>query len=312
MGKHKSLIVLGVAVLVALLASVLIYRVLQKKTYERAQASIETQPVVVAVADLAWGTSLTKEMMNTVSIPKEYALPGSFSDPDSLVGRVVVYPVKTNEPILESRLAPKDAKSGGVAAVIAPKKRAVAVKVDKVIGVAGFIHPGNRVDVLVTLVTGRSGNPVTKVVLENILVLAAGPAVEKKGKEPTQVDVITLEVTPEEAEKLALAATEGKIQLALRNFSDTEDVLTRGMTVPALLASYSSGSVPSQSGKVGVAQRSGVTRKSAPGVRVAASKPDHQRVGQATESTVAVNPSVFVVELIKGSKVQEIKFERSE
>ena len=96
--------------------------------------------------------------------------------------------------------------------------------------------PGNRVDVLVTITPDRRGssNPVTKIVLENILVLAAGPEVEKKGKEPTNVNVITLEVTPEEAQKLALAATEGKLQLALRNFSDTEDVRTKGTTDPHL------------------------------------------------------------------------------
>ncbi len=100
----------------------------------------------------------------------------------------------------------------------------MGVKVDKVVGVSGFIHPGNRVDVLVTLSrSDRQNEPTTKIVLENILVLATGTELEKSGKQekPAQVDVITLEVTPEEGEKLALAATEGKLQLALRNYSDT-------------------------------------------------------------------------------------------
>ena len=100
----------------------------------------------------------------------------------------------------------------------------MGVKVDKVVGVSGFIHPGNRVDVLVTLSRNeRQNEPTTKIVLENILVLATGTELEKSGKQekPAQVDVITLEVTPEEGEKLALAASEGKLQLALRNYTDT-------------------------------------------------------------------------------------------
>ncbi len=136
-------------------------------------------------------------------------------------------------------------KVGGVAAVITPKKRAVAVKVDKVIGVSGYIHPGNRVDVLITLGTGKTYAPVTKTILENVLVLAVGSETkERKGFEEksSPTDVITLEVTPEEAEKLALAATEGRLQLALRNFSDTENVVTQGTTLSTLLGSYSQGS----------------------------------------------------------------------
>jgi pilus assembly protein CpaB len=131
--------------------------------------------------------------------------------------------------------------------VISPDKRAIAVKVDKVIGVSGFIHPNNRVDVLVTLkrVGGAIYNPITKIILENILVLAVGPDIEeKKGKEEkaTPVDVITLEVTPEEAEKIALAAQEGKISLALRKHGDANEVLTTGQTAMGLINSYSKSS----------------------------------------------------------------------
>ena len=173
-------------------------------------------------------------------------------------------------------------KTGGIAAVIGSKKRAVAVRVDKVIGVAGFVHPGNRVDVLVTMSKGTQ-EPVTKIVLENILVLAAGPEVTTaKGKEqqPAAVDVITLEVSPEEAEKLALAATEGKLQLALRGLIDTEEVLTKGTSIPTLLASYSgSGPVVGAKGKA------------------SARKP------------VYAGKRVYFVELIQGGKVTTKKFE---
>jgi len=292
MGKRKSFMLLGVAVAIALVTSFLIYRVLPKQTDVNA-ATIQTQPVTVALADLGWGKVLAKEMMKTVPYPKEYVPPGSFSDPNALTGRVLLYPVKANEPIFESRLAPASIKTGGVAAVITSKKRAVAVKVDKIIGVAGFINAGNRVDVLVTIASGKTSAPVTKTVLENVLVLAVGPDLEKKGKEPSPTDVITLEVTPEEAEKLALASTEGKLQMALRNYNDGEDVVTKGITVPTLLASYASESQ----------QKATKTTAS-------------QKIRSGAASEMASTPrdraTPVVVELVKGTKVTEVKFERSE
>ena len=292
MWKHKSFILLGSAILIALVTTVLIVRVLQKKAFDKERASIETQPIAVAMADLSWGTSLTKDMVKVIPFPKDYVPPGCFSSAEKLAGRVLVYPVKMNEPIFESRLAPQTIQAGGVAALISPKKRAVAVKVDKVIGVSGFIHAGNRVDVLVTLDTlGKSSDPVTKIVLENILVLAVGPDVEKKGKDHVPVDVITLEVAPEEAEKLALSASEGKVQLALRNFNDTEDIYTQGTTVSSLLASYSGGTAE---------RKTAAASRTTKGIRASGS------ASAATSSSA--RHSGTVVELIKGSKVQEVTF----
>jgi pilus assembly protein CpaB len=289
MWKHKSFILLGSAILIALVTTVLVVRVLQRKALDKERASIETQPMAVAMADLSWGTSLTKDMIKVVPFPKDYVPPGCFSSAEGLAGRVLVYPVKMNEPIFESRLAPKTIQTGGVAALISPNKRAVAVKVDKIIGVSGFIHVGNRVDVLVTVATEKSSDPVTKIVLENILVLAVGPdvSVDKKGKESTPVDVITLEVTPVEAEKLALAASEGKVQLALRNFNDTEDAFTRGMTIPSLLASYSGGA---RENKVETGSRS------TKGLKTSAAAPSSPRY------------SGMVVELVKGTKLEKVTF----
>jgi pilus assembly protein CpaB len=211
--------------------------------------------------------------------------------------------VKVNEPIFESRLAPVDVKAGGVAAVISHKKRAIAVKVDKVIGVSGFIHPGNRVDVLMTLATGRTFNPVTKTILENILVLAVGSETkERKGSEEkaSPTDVITLEVTPEEAEKLALAATEGRLQLALRNFSDTENVVTRGTTVSTLVGSQSF-SPPRE-----------VRPPSRREVEVKKVTPQELPPPPVEKKMESPKPPTHTVELIKGSKVSEVKFEGSE
>jgi len=302
MGKYKSVMLLGLAVIIALMTSLLVYGYIQKKGKVK-EVAVETQPVVVAAVDLSWGTRITNEMLKKANFLKESLSTGYFSDPALVVGRVVIYPVRVNEPIFESRLAPMDVKTGGVAAVISPRKRAIAVKVDKVIGVSGFIHPGNRVDVLMTLATGRTFNPVTKTILENILVLAVGSETkERKGSEEksSPTDVITLEVTPGEAEKLALAATEGRLQLALRNFSDTENVITHGTTVSTLVGSHS----PSSPKEMKPSAR-GETEVKKPASQELPPPP----VGKKVESPM---PPTHTVELIKGNKVSEVKFEGSE
>jgi pilus assembly protein CpaB len=226
----------------AALTSLLIYNWLEQQRLAIKPApllaeGIQTEMVAVATMNQFWGTKLTPEMIKLVPFPMGGVPQGTFSTVESVQGRVLIAHVVANEPILEAKLAPKDVTKGGVAAITHPQKRAMAVKVDDVVGVAGFINPGNNVDVLVTL---SQSPPVTKTVLENILVLASGTEIERRGKEdkPNQVRVITVEVTPEEGEKLALAANEGKLQLALRNYLNTEPVLTRGATVPALLNSY--------------------------------------------------------------------------
>jgi pilus assembly protein CpaB len=273
----KMILLFGVAILIASVAALYSYKHLQKNVKAVAPPSYESRLVAVAVSDLTWGTTLSRNMVKTVPYLRESLPPGSFSDPAALTGRVLLSPVKANEPVLESRLAPTTITAGGIAAVVTPNSRAMSVKVDRVTGIAGFIHPGNRVDVLVTIQDREKNRaPITKTVLENILVLAAGPQIEKDGKRerPTQVDVITLEVTPREGEKLALAASEGKIQLALRNYTDGKNVVTRGVTIPALLA-YS-----------------------------------RKKEVDKTQKTALVTPSVISVQLIKGSSVSELNFEK--
>lgn len=309
MGKYKSVMLLVVAVIIALMTSLLVYGYIQKKGKVK-EVAVEIQPVVVAAVDLSWGTRITNEMLKKANFLKGSLTAGYFSDTDLVVGRVLVYPVKANEPIFESRLAPTEMKTGGIAAVISPKKRAVAVKVDKVIGVSGFIHPGNRVDVLMTLATGRTFNPVTKTILENIPVLAVGSETkERKGMEEksSPTDVITLEVTPEEAEKLALAATEGKLQLALRNFSDTENIVTQGTTVSTLVGSHSPAPPkevrpPARKKEVEVKQ---IVSEPPPPLAPPPPPPVEKKIETP-------KPSIHTVELIKGSKVSEVKFEGSE
>jgi pilus assembly protein CpaB len=278
--KQKPLLLFGLAVVVALVVTVVVYGWLKQMTTTQAQAR-ETQTVVVAAVDIPWGTSITGPMVKNMTYLKESLPAGHFTDPAALVGRTNIYPLKAGEPLFESKLAPTTVSQGGVAALVTPKKRAMGVKVDKVVGVSGFIHPGNRVDVLVTLSrSDRQNEPTTKIVLENILVLATGTELEKSGKQekPAQVDVITLEVTPEEGEKLALAATEGKLQLALRNFSDSATSDTRGTTIPGLLSQAA---------------------------------PPKAAVKKAAAPRPAPAPG-FTVETIRGSKVTETNFKKGE
>jgi pilus assembly protein CpaB len=148
--------------------------------------------------------------------------------------------VVAGEPVLESRLAPTTLKQGGIPAVLKPGTRAISVQGNKVLGIAGFIKPGNRVDVLLTIQKPGSEEEFTKTILENMLVLASGTQiVESSDGKTSPVDVYTLEVTPDQGERLTLAASEGRLQFALRGSVDDEVVLTRGVTLPEVLKSLS-------------------------------------------------------------------------
>jgi pilus assembly protein CpaB len=182
-------------------------------------------------------------MLTTKPFLKQSLPAGYFSGADDIKDRVVVAPLKANDPVTEYKLAPVSIKTGGVSAVLEKGKRAVSVKGDKVIGIAGFINPGNRVDVLVTIEDPQKKEDWrTKTILENIMVMATGTQIEKNEKgEPSPVDVYTLAVTNEEGEMLSLAANQGKLQLALRSVTDTDTVLTPGVNIPKMLASFSPG-----------------------------------------------------------------------
>ncbi|MFO7970826.1 MAG: Flp pilus assembly protein CpaB [Desulfobacterales bacterium] len=240
MGKWKAFIPIILALIIAAGGSVFLYNWLQAKTTDEVIVNKEDKTVTVAVSalELPWGTKLTSQMMKQVPFLKESLPVGFHSDPKALEGRILIAAVKEMEPILEYKLAPENISVGGVAAILKDGKRAIAVKGDKVIGISGFIQPGNRVDVLVTIKDPKTKGDVTKLVLENILVLATGTEIqEKEGGKPSPVDVYTLEVDPEQGEKLALAATKGKLQFALRNLMDTKSVRTKGATVSSTLSS---------------------------------------------------------------------------
>ena len=242
MGKWKAVFPIMLALVIAVVGSVSLYKWINMQTKPKETVKVESKeaiPVAVAKVGLPWGTKLTKAMIKEVPYLRESLPEGYASDMATLTGRVLIASVQENEPILESRLAPTDITTGGVSAVIKPGNRAIAVKGDKVIGISGFVRPGNRLDVLVTLKDPRSKKDVTKTVLENVLVLATGTEIKEgvDGK-ASPVDVYTLEVTPHEGERLALAAIQGRLQFALRNISDAKTVLTKGATIPGTLAFF--------------------------------------------------------------------------
>ncbi len=201
--------------------------------------SLPTRPVVVAAADLELGAELRADDLRVVEWPESAMPMGAFSSADEIVGRGLVMPVIQNEPILPMKLAGKGAGSG-LPVVIPEGKRAVSVRVNEVIGVAGYVLPGTHVDVLATATPSeKREDTTTKLVLSNVQVLAAGTKLEQDGEQgkPVSVTVVTLLVTPEESEKLTLGATEGKIQLALRNPLDKDSPETPGIQPASLLGS---------------------------------------------------------------------------
>lgn len=200
-------------------------------------AAIPTRPVVVAATDLQVGAELRREDLRVIEWPANAAPKDAFSTMDEIVGRGLIMPVIENEPVMPMKLASKEA-GAGLPPAIPPGLRAISVRVNEVIGVAGYVLPGTRVDVLATLTPTRDQVDMTsKVVLTDVQVLAAGTKMEQSadGGKPMPVSVVTLLVEPAEAERLTLASTEGKIQLALRNPLDREAPSTTGIKPAALL-----------------------------------------------------------------------------
>ena len=221
MNRKRMLIAGSIAVLVGLVASGFVYNQMKQATTAEKPA-IEMGEMVVAAMRLPIGTRLEPKHLRLIPWPAKESITGMFQRIEDCVGRALITMVVDNEPILDGKLAPKEA-GAGLPATIPQGMRALTVAVNEVVGVAGFVMPGTMVDVLVTgTITGRGGQSITHTILENVRVLAAGQAVEQdeEGK-PQTVPVVTLLVDPEEATKLTMASTEGRIQLALRNTIDT-------------------------------------------------------------------------------------------
>jgi len=221
MNRNRALIALVVAIVIGVVASRFVYRQIQHASVVK---PIPVAHIVVASRPLALGTPLTPQDLSLVVWPKGSPMAGSFSRIQDCIGRSLITPVAKNEPILDGKLAPKEA-GVGLPAAIPVGMRAVSVRVDDVVGVSGFAMPGTMVDVLATGQPQGGDDSLTRTIIQDVRVLAAGQTVEQdqQGK-PKTVGVVTLLLTPEESDQLTMASTDNRIHLALRNTIDTKIV----------------------------------------------------------------------------------------
>jgi pilus assembly protein CpaB len=231
--QTRTLVVLIVAVVTATLASYAVYRAIGRIPVRTVE--VPTTFAVVAAKSMPMGTLVTKDSVKLVAWPARTPLAGGFSSIDGVVDRGLIAAVEENEPLSESKLAPKEA-GAGLPPSIPPGMRAMSVKVNEVIGVAGFVVPGTRVDVM--CIMHQKEDTMARVVVNNVQVLTAGTRFDQenaKNGQPIAATVITLLVTPEDSERIALAQSEGQIMLSLRNPMDTAASDTKGIRAGSLL-----------------------------------------------------------------------------
>jgi pilus assembly protein CpaB len=278
MNRSRLLMIGGLALAVGLLVSYSVYSRLRfsagSNNTERAVG------VVVAANDILVGIKLADHDVGMVTIPQSAVPPGFFSDKSKVLGRGAILPISKGEFILPSKLAALNA-GGGLPSLIPPGMRAVSVRVNDVVSVAGFVQPGTRVDVLATGNEGGGGGRQTTTVLENVAVIAVGKSLDRSASTDAQTaPVITLLVSPDDAQKLALVSQEGRIQLSLRNPLDTKK---GGMSATRTSSLYL-GETPVATGP----------------------KPKARKL---VAKAPAAPPAPYQVEMIRGSKRDETKFQ---
>lgn len=233
MPTRRLILIFGAALTCAILASVLVVRYVRQREEEARRTRMEVQSVVVATSDIPIGTRLTEGLVTVREWPKAGIPQDAASTPEVVLGRLVKGEIARDEPILDHRLFPKDLSgaSGIMSVIVPPGKRAMAVGVNEVIGVSGFILPKDRVDIIATKDQGASKS--TETILQNVEVLAAGKRIEQVGKENVEVPTVTMALTPQQAERLARALQEGKIHIVLRSIMDTQVADLPTVTRPA-------------------------------------------------------------------------------
>jgi pilus assembly protein CpaB len=312
-----------VLALVALILSggvtYLAYRVLKGAL----QPKEATSKVIVAAKKLDLGYRITKEDIKLVDWPQSMVLPGSFNDAAMVVDRGTMASIEINEPILESKLAPKGA-GAGLMTMIPEGMRALSIQVNSIIGVAGFVSPGSRVDLILTAippkdVKGAKGEEMgSKIILENLEVLAAGQNVQRdvEGK-PQTVQDVTLLLTPDQAQRVALATGDGRIQLALRNPMDKEAAepllvvrskLYEGPTMEQLKDRAKDQSI-TEKPDVKKASGSGSGSKPSTAVRAAKKAPAVTAPPPPPPPPAVVQQRMVTIEVIKGSNRSQSNFE---
>jgi pilus assembly protein CpaB len=231
----RTTVVVAIAVFVAALASFGIYRAIQQMPVR--QVEVRSLYQVVAATDMPMGTMITKDQVKLVAWPASSPVNKGFTTIESVVNRGLVDSVAANEPLTETKLAPVEA-GAGLPPSITEGMRAVSVKVNEVVGVAGFVVPGTHVDVMVTLKRSEAKDSMTRVVVSNVQVLTAGTRYDQgkaRDGQPIPTSVVTLLVSPSDAERIALAASEGEVMLTLRNPMDRKPTETTGIRTAALL-----------------------------------------------------------------------------
>lgn len=282
------IVVVVVALALAGLASWLVFDYLAKKTEEA--SSSRGQAVVVAATEIPVGTKLNASHLKMIDWPKSGIIPGSFFDTKAVVERTSIRPLSPGEPIIESKLMPKDGSTGtSIMTYLIPEgHRAVTVGVNEVAGVAGFISPHNKVDLVLTVQPPGTTDPasaVSKIVLQNIPILATGQITEQKEGKPVVVPTVTLDLTPEDAEKLIIASSKGSLQLLLRGVKDIAPIETRGATISRVM-----GAVERPAARPPVKKAAPVKRAAAP--KAAVVKPVEVKPPP---------PPVNTIEIIKGA-----------
>jgi pilus assembly protein CpaB len=257
----KYFILAGV---VGLVATFLIHRYITSKT---AVVVKPTDQVVVADLDIAPGTALASRMVKTTTWPRDIVPPKAVRNPKDVEGRVAQFPISRGEPILQNKLAP-EGTAAGLGGLLDPNKLAVTLRVDDVSGVAGFINPGDRVDLLVEMTAPEEkGEHFSKIILQNLKVLSKGQIWDQTSeKKPQVVNTVTLELTPEEAEIVNLATNQGKIRLALRNQLNQGQFYTKGVMSSQLAykrPSPATPDAPARTSEVSIEVIKGMQRSSA-------------------------------------------------
>lgn len=237
--RRRLILVLILASVIGLLASALVYRVLSEVAANARRDGAET--VVVAVVNMGMAETVTNKHVKLVAWPKSALPSGAVRTLAEAEGRVVRSSIVAGEPLLEAKLAPQLSGKGGLMPMLIPEGlRGVTIKVDDATKESGFVLPNSRVDVLVSM-PRRAGSQerMSKVILQDVGVLAAGQTVELRDNKPVTVTTVTLALSPNQAERLALAQTEGKLMLAIRSLRDDTVVETQGVTAATLLAGSS-------------------------------------------------------------------------
>lgn len=306
MAERRYTLVFYVAIVTALAATYGVYRVLQNT---KAQNQVATRPVIVAARDMPEGAAIDRLALAVKEWPVQTIPEGAFASPDSLVGRVTRVAVFAGEPIVPGRLAP--AGTGpGLEVKITPGKRAMAVRINDVAGISGLVQPNSRVDVLVTLKEeGNTGRQIAKLFMENMRVLSVGTQVQRgdDGK-PIEATTATLEVFPEEAERLAVAMNQGNIQLVLRGYGDPDSVNTRGARSSDVLSQLRGAPEVTREELADGAERRRVSR---PAPRRTAPAPAPVAPPVVAQQAPR-RPDSLVVQVYRGAKLSTQKVEKSD